>query len=153
MSLSGIMTGLEALAPTFDSDVTVNVWEYDAMKDTLNESECPVRLIGINDDKQGAELEVTNLNNKDIATWSILDRLYIMPVNLDMGLENYNHKILDYMESYMAAVSANPCIGLSNGGQVVNVSFSAPYHLPFPNISGGVEFWVVDAVVTVEEYR
>lgn len=156
MSISSIMTGLEGLTPTFDSDVVVNVWAYDAMKDTLNESECPVRMIGRNDDKQGASMELSNLNNPDRAEWQLLDRCYLFPVMLDQGVENYNHKILDYMDSYMSALSADKCLSAAATDDtriVTGVEFSAPYTLAFPEVDGASVFWVVDAVVTVEEYR
>jgi len=156
MSISSIMTGLEGLAPTYSSDVVVNIWAYDAMKDTLNESECPVRMIGRADDKQSAALEVNNLSNKDRAEWRLLDRCYLFPVMLDQGIENYNHKILEYMDSYMTAVSADKCLSAAASDAtrlVTSVEFSAPYELPFPDVSGAPVFWVVDAVVTVEEYR
>ena len=145
------MSSLAALDPVYDSDITINVWEYNSMKDTLNESECPVRMIGKLDEKNTASLEVFNMNNPDLATWEILDRAYIFPVPLDMGIENYNHLLWDYMEAYMTVISADPCLG-GTGYRVENVEFEALV-LPYPDVPGSPAFWVVDAVVTVEEYR
>lgn len=153
MSISSIMTGIAGLAPSYDSDnVTVNIWTYDSMDASLNESDCPVRMIGVNDEKQGALMDVFNLNNKDRAEWRILDRCFLFPVELDQGIENYNHKILDYMESYFSAVSADKCLG-SSGAKVEQVEFSSPYVMRYPDADGSPIFWVVDAVLTIEEYR
>jgi len=152
MTISSIIAALGALDITYDSDVTVNVWEYNEIKDTLNESECPVRMIGKNDDKQTASFEVRNLNNAGRAEWNILDKLYIFPTPLDQGIENNNRKILDYMDAYMTAIKANQCLGLT-ATTVTYVEFSPPYVDTYPQAEGSPIFWVVDAVVTVEEYR
>lgn len=153
MSISTIMAGIATLAPTYDSDVTVKVWTYDSMFDTLNESDCPVRMIGLNDDKQQAEMELYDLDMPDQAEWQILDRCYLFPVALDKGIENYNHKLFDYMESYMTAVSGNKCLGAAGVTYVRRVEFAPPYKRPYPDIDGSPIFWVVDAVLTVKEYR
>lgn len=152
MSISSIMTGIATLSPTYDSDVTVKKWTYDSMDVGLSEADCPVRMIGIVDDKQSAVLEVSNMGNKDRAEWQILDRLFLFPVALDLGIENYNHKILNYQEQYFQAISADKCLG-SSGAKVLQVAFNGPYVRPFPDNPGSPAFWVVDALLTIQEYR
>ena len=151
MTLATIMSGIAALAPTYDSDVTVNVRGYNAIEPTLNEAECPMRMILAPDESVGAEMSVISLGAVQKVTWTILDRLYLFPVNLDQGIENYNHKLYDYMASYSAAVKANRCLSTTDAS-VQGVSFTAPFVRNFPDVEGATAFWVVDAVLTVEEY-
>lgn len=146
-----IMTGIEALAPTYDSDVTVNVWGYDAIKDTLNESECPVRMVLAPDDKVRSQMDVISLGATQKMTWEILDRLYMFPVALDQGIENYNHRFYFYKESYAAAVKANRCLSTTNAS-VQAVYFDGPYMRPYPDVEGSPMFWVIDALLVVEEF-
>jgi len=152
MSLSTIMAGIKALSPTYDSDVEVNVRGYDEIVPTLREGECPMRMILAPDEKVGAELTAdVSIGGVQRMTWTILDRLYMFPVNLDKGLENYNHKIYDYIASYGAAVSSKRCLDATDA-VVTGVSFAGPYVMTFPRVEGSTPFWVVDAVLTVEEY-
>lgn len=151
MSISTIMSGLASLSLTYGTD-SVKTWTYDSMFDTLNESDCPVRMIGRLSNENGANLSVINLNNKDIAEWRIVDSLYAFPVPLDKGIENANHALWNYIEAYMTAISSDICLGTSQALQVTNVEFREDVR-PYPDIGGAPEFWVVDAIVTVEEYR
>lgn len=153
MAITAICTAITAWTPTFDSDTVLNTRAYNAQLDSLNEAEAPVRFIGKNDEKQRAEIEIRNLGNRSVATWEILDRAYLFPVMLDQGIKNYNHKILDYIDSYMTVAQAGQCLSSDVDGIVVNVSFEYPYTEPYPEIDGAPEYWVVDALVTVEEYR
>ena len=149
MSIDTIMTGIEALAPTYDSDITVRVWGYDAIKDTLNEATCPVRMILAPADGADAGAEVIT-HGVAKTTWSIVDRLYLMPVNLDTGIQAYNHKWFLYIESYSAAVKANRCLSTTNA-TVTGVQFSKLEPKSYPEGSAGA-YWTIDAILTVEEF-
>ena len=151
MSISSIMSGLASLSVTYGTD-SVKTWTYDSMFDTLNESDCPVRMIGRLSPDNGATLNTYNLNNKDMAEWRIVDSLYAFPVPLDKGIENANHALWNYIDSYMTQISSDICLGSAQAFMVTNVEFREDVR-PYPNIAGAPEFWVIDAIVTVEEWR
>lgn len=151
MTIDTIMTGIEALAPTFDSDIAVTVWGYDGIKDTLNEATCPVRMILAPADDVLAGVEFVAMGsgvNKTI--WTIVDRVYLMPVNLDMGIQAYNHKYFNYVESYANAVKANRCLSTTNA-VVTLLEFSKLEPRAYPEGSDG-SYWCIDAILTVEEF-
>lgn len=152
MAISSIMSALSTLAPTYSSDVSVNVRGYNDISDTLSEGECPLRMLLAPDEKVGASISLPSMTAPAQAEWLILDRLYIMPVLLNMGIQTANHKIFDYMDSYMTAIKANRCLGLTSVS-VTDVSFTSPYIQSWPDAPDGIPFWVVDALVTVMEYR
>lgn len=152
MAIATIMAGIKALAPTFDSDVVVNVRGYDEIEATLNESECPMRMIGMPDDKNRSQFDFIAMGKaSNKMTWEILDRLYMFPVNLDLGVENYAHHIFDYKESYAAQANNNRKLGTTNA-KIEQVTFDGPYVRNFPDVPGAPAFWVVDAVLIVEEF-
>jgi len=151
MTITAIKDALAALTPTYDTDVDVNVWGY-SIKATLNESECPVRMFLNTDDKNRAEFSFIGMGKaSNLMTWDILDRLLMFPVNLDKGIENYNHRIDLYKEAYVTAVKADNCLGQS-AARVTGITFDGPHVINFPDIPSGTAYWAVDAVVTVEEY-
>lgn len=151
MSLSAIMAGLAAMTVAYGTDST-NVWTYDSMFDTLNESDCPVRMIGHLDNRNGAGVEVNNLNNPVHIEWQIVDSLYGFPVMLDKGIENHNHLMWNYMDAYITAAKAAQCIDSDGTAKITDLQFSQDVR-PYPDVAGGPVFWVVDVIVTVEEYR
>lgn len=150
--ISNIMSALAALTPSYSSDVNVNVRSYNDITDTLSEAECPLRMLLAPDDKMSASLSIKSMTSPATAEWRILDRLYIMPVLLNMGIETANHKIFDYMDSYMTIIKANRCLSLTNVN-VTGIGFSAPYVRRWPDAEEGVPFWAVDAVLSITEYR
>lgn len=152
MAIATIMAGIKALVPTYDSDVTVNVRGYDEIQPTLTEAECPMRMIGMPDDKNRAQLDFIAMGKaSNKMTWEILDRLYMFPVNLDLGIENYAHHIFDYKQSYTAQVNNNRKLSTTNA-KVEQVVFDGPYVRNFPDVPNATAYWVVDAVLMVEEF-
>jgi hypothetical protein len=151
MTIDSVMSGIEALAPTFDSDISVTVWGYDAIKDTLNEGTCPVRMILAPADDTTTGLDFIALGTgTNKTTWTIVDRVYLMPVTLDMGIQAYNHKYFQYMESYTTAVKNNRCLSTKTA-YITNVTASNLYPRAYPEGSEGA-FWCIDVILTVEEF-
>lgn len=155
MTITAIKTAISNLTPTWDSDISINVRGYDSdnpILPTLSEAECPMRMIGMPDDKNRSQLDFIAMGKaSNRMTWEILDRLYMFPVNLDMGIENYGIQIDLYKESYNTAVLNSRNLGTTNA-KVEQVTYDGPYIRNFPDVPGATAFWVVDALVTVEEF-
>lgn len=151
MSISAILTGVAGLSPVFDSNVTVRVWNYDNIKDSLSEASCPVRMILSPGDEVEAGFEVIGIGGgSNRATWNVLDRIYLFPVTLGRGIEAYNKHWFNYCESYLAAVEANRCLSTTNA-HVIGVRCSRLYAREYPEGAEGA-YWVIDVMLTIEEF-
>ena len=151
MASSDIYSALAALTPQYDTDIPVNVrWPTDsdsAIKPVLGESSKPMRILGVpqNTDESNISFEFIALGNPYKHTYLIQDRLWLGPTEFNEGLEKNSPNMLKYIDSYTAQVKANR--GLTTQSHILDVRYSYGW-----NEWGGVQWFTVDAVVTVEEF-
>lgn len=153
MSIDSILNAIGALAPTYDSDVSITVYgpsNYTAIPDALPENKCPCRFIIAPDTKVGADMSYMSLGNTARLDWKILDRLFLFPANLSQGIETQNLRLYRYAESYADTLRQSRCLGLTNVSQT-GVNISVPYVREYPYVAGATQYYIVDCVVSVME--
>ena len=154
MASSDIYSALAALAPTYDSDVTISVrWpdagsSTDALSNFLDESDGPVRMLGVPDnlDETNTEFEFIALGASARRTYVIQDRLWLIPAEFEQGLQYNSPKMIKYVDSYNSQVLNNR--GLTTQSHITDIR----YRYGWKTWADGVVWFTVDAIATIEEF-
>jgi len=140
-----ILDNVAAMTPSYDSDIAVSVRDVDQLKDTLQISDCPVRMLLVVDPDQYHEMAFIAMGKTAKVTWKIVDRLFIKEATLGQGMAEWSDLLFAYTASYIEQARSNR--GIDSQATIVDVSFRPEV------MEWGTNTWaVVDAILTVEEY-
>ena len=143
--INTILDNVAALAPSYDSDVAISVRNVDQLKDTLQISDCPVRMLLVVDPDQYHEMAFVAMGKTAKVTWKIVDRLFIREATLGQGVAEWSDLLFTYTASYIEQVRSHR--GIDRQATIVDVSFRPEV------MEWGDGHWaVVDAVLTIEEF-
>ena len=143
-NITGIYNAIAAWVVTFDSDVTLKVWNYSAVKEALPSASAPIRIL-MPTEGPGTGFAFIALGKLNKITWNITDLCLIKPVAQGDGIASEAEHIVQYAEAYHTA--------MHNGRAVTASSIIAGGSIT-PGVYewNGVAYYGVKCVVEVTEY-
>ena len=149
-TITTIYDSIAALTPTYDSDVTIGVRNYDNNKDILKDFSMPVRVLTVLDDaQQPTEFSHIALGTTQGVEWFILDTLYLGSVQAHpIGLAGYSLQIVNYTASYLEQIRLNrspSTCSTIRGARII------PRIRNWPNFEGQPAYYAIDAIINVFE--
>lgn len=151
-AIKDIYTAISGLAPTYDSDVTINVRNYNQIRNDLHSADVPMRmlLVGMpSGDADNVAFVGVGSGRTMRVQWLIVDRLFMRPVMLGMGLEDNTANLLEYMKSYISCVQ-----GLrapTSKSHIINLRCD-PGVFYWPDTPEGTPYFGVNVEIIVEEF-
>jgi hypothetical protein len=145
MSATDIFNAIAAWTVQFDSDVTVLVRNYNAIKETMPSAGTPCRVLQPLT-SPGDPFAFIALGKTNKITWKIEDTCYIKPVAQGDGIKSEGAHIVQYAQAYRTAMQDNR-------------SPTAASHIVGGSITPGVYDWNgvsyfgVKCIVQVEEFQ
>jgi hypothetical protein len=143
MTAQTIFTAMSLWTPTFDSDVTIKVWNYNQIKETLPSAGTPIRIL--QPLLSPGDFAFIALGKTNKVTWKIVDLLLIKPVAQGDGIKSESAHIVDYCDSYREAMYSNRA---PTGGSHILSATMEPGVYPWNNI----EYFGVKCTVSVEDF-
>lgn len=151
MASTDMFAAMSAWTPSYDSDVTVNV-RYPGgvgvnnLRNEFSESDCPMRMIGL-PEVPGAVQDwgFIRLGTGGSNTYRIVDRLYLNPTVMQLGLEYSSIWLWRYQDSYTTAMRAGKAI--TDCATIRSVEYQHGWR-EWNNIS----YYTIDCIVTIEEF-
>jgi len=147
-AIAAIYTAIAGWSVSVGS-TTPGVRNTDKLKDTLNPSDVPTRMMLVTT----GDTEVINAIFKGLGktqeiTWAIEDRLYWRPVASGQGLADFSHDLILYIAAYLekARSDRSPTTqSYIEGCRVI------PAIVRWPDFEGGTPYAGVRCILTVRE--
>jgi hypothetical protein len=107
-AIESILDDIAGMSPTYDTDVSIGVWNIDQQKEVLAPASCPKRVLMIIPNGTTADpMTFIALGTTTHVTWLITDRLYLKPSGEMGAYRRYTPETLRYTASYLEAVRQN----------------------------------------------
>ena len=155
-NLTELVDIIEGMAVTFTTQASVSTtptaYDYQALKNSVQSSGTPARLITPFSDANRASATIGEwvIGNQSVITWTILDQLLWRPASEGLGLGDVAWDIMEYIQTYHAAVNSLTFETVTSGDrvEVVMVEAYARDDIEFPPFSGH-RFVGVDCIWTL----
>ena len=145
-----IYDAIAAWTPTYDSDVTVPVKNYDEVDNTFQDANAPHRFLLYGPSpaemEAGAFITLGKLQN---LTWTIHDTLYLKASGTGVGYAEVCGKLLEYSADYVEVVRQNRAP--TTQSHITSVACVPGILYWPPGDRTGTQYFGVDCVLTVQE--
>lgn len=151
-AIKEIYTAISALSPTYDSNVTISVRNYDQIRNDFHEADAPMRmlLVGIpSGDAEDVMFVGVGSGQTMRIQWLITDRVFIRPAMQGMGLEDNTEDLLTYMDSYISAIQG---IRAPTSQSIIKSIRTIPGVYYWPDCPEGTAYFGVNVEIIVEEF-
>jgi hypothetical protein len=149
-AIASIYDAIATWTPTYDSDVTIPVENYNQVNSTFKDANAPVRKLMFGPSpaelREGAFITLGKLQG---VNWTIHDYLYLKATASGVGYAEVSGKLLLYIASYDEQVRQNRAPTTQSSIQDVSCTPGVLYWPP--GSETGEQYWGVDCAITVRE--
>ena len=143
MSAVDVFVAVAAWTPTFDSDVTPKVWNYNQIKATLPSAATPIRILSAIETP--GEFAFIALGKTNKVAWRLVDLLLIRPVVQGDGIKSESAHFVQYADSYRQAMYDHRAVTSS---AIVSSATIEPGVYPWND----VQYFGVKCTMTIEDF-
>jgi hypothetical protein len=137
------------VASTTKGSVTPSVRNINELRNTLNSSDAPMRMLMVTGgNTEAREFGFIALGNLSKVAWVISDRLFWKPVTQGESLAENSEDLIKYIDAYMSVIRENR--KLTSQSHIINARF-IPGVYNWPETNEGTAYFGVDCVLTIEE--
>lgn len=144
-----IYAAIANMAPTWDSDVAIKVWNgslFGVIKNTLPSAQVPIRILTTVGESTGRDFGFIALGKLSKIVWVIEDLLLMKPQAEGDGIKSMSSHTIAYVDSYITALRnlRSPAAG----SHVLAANFK-----PGTEVWGDTRYFSVRATLEIEEFQ